>query len=80
MSSELQDIAMHLDRIATSMEESAAMAQQMINVDPGQQISDAIEAMKKSNPVMKAAFEQTERLLLGQPPTNKGEIDASRSD
>lgn len=76
----LARIADNLDRIARSLEDSAAMTKEAVQVDPAKMFDDAIEAMKKSNPIMRAAFEQTEQLMLGKTPVKKGELDASSGD
>lgn len=80
MPNDLQQIARHLDRIATSMEDSAAMAKEAIGVDPVQQFDDAVETMKRANPIMRSAFEQVERLMLGKAPTEQEKINDSSSD
>jgi hypothetical protein len=77
---QLSRIADNLDRIATSLEASAAMAQEVINTDPTQQFNDVIEAMKNANPVMRKAFEQVEGLMLGKAPTEQEKINAPSSD
>jgi len=80
MDHQLKRIADNLDRIATSMEDSAAMAKKAIGVDPAQQFKDALKVMQESNPVLASAFAQVENMMLGKPPTGKGAIDASSSD
>jgi len=77
---DLQQIARHLDRIATCMESTTEIAKGIASVDPQQQVRDAIQAMKDSTPAFAKVFEQAEQLMLGQMPNKKGEISAPGSD